>query len=130
MFPFDEDIETQIEDEKEPSEYGINFETGELTGDIVYGLEAVKVWCWLALNSSRYAYTQYSFDYGHDLEDLIGTVHSQEYLESEVQRIVKDTLIINENITDVEVTDFELKDDKLKVNVYISTKWGEIELNV
>ena len=38
--------------------------------------------------------------------------------------------MINENITDVEVTDFKLTDDKLSVNVYISTKWGEIELDV
>lgn len=27
-----------------PKEYGIDFKTGQLTGEIVEGLEAVKVW--------------------------------------------------------------------------------------
>lgn len=130
MFPFDEDITDEIEDEKDPAEYEIDFTTGQLTGRIVHGLDAVKVWAWLALCTNRYTYEQYSFDYGHDLSDLIGTVHSQEYLESEVERIVKDTLMVNENIIDATVTDFNLDNEKLTVNVTISTKWGEIDLDV
>ena len=34
-----------------PREYGIDFETGQLTGEIVEGIEAVKVWIWCCVNS-------------------------------------------------------------------------------
>lgn len=130
MFPFDEDIEDQIEDEKDPVEYGIDFTTGQLTGALVYGLEAVKVWAWLTLQTQRYVYEQYSFNHGHELEDLIGEVHSTEYLESEIKRIVSDTLRMNEFITDVTITDFEVAGDRVAVSVTISTKWGDTEINV
>ena len=39
-----------------PKEYGIDFKTGQLTGEIVEGLEAVKVWIWLVLQTPRYRY--------------------------------------------------------------------------
>ena len=34
-----------------PREYGIDFQTGRLTGRIVEGIEAIKVWVWNCLHS-------------------------------------------------------------------------------
>ena len=56
MFPF---IDTDDEDVQEseqyiPREYGINFETGQLSGKIVEGYDAILVWTWLALHTARY----------------------------------------------------------------------------
>ena len=39
---------------KVPREYGINFQTGQLTGKIVEGVEAIKVWIWLCLHTERF----------------------------------------------------------------------------
>ena len=74
MFPF---VDNEEEDEKEenlyiPREYGINFETGQLSGKIVEGYDALLVWVWLALKTPRYRYYIYSEDYGQEYEELIG----------------------------------------------------------
>ena len=47
-----------------PREYGIDFATGQLTGKIVEGLEAIKVWVWLCLHTERFRHAIYSADYG------------------------------------------------------------------
>ena len=38
-----------------PKEYGINFKTGQLTGKIVEGKEAIKVWIWRFFLSFGYS---------------------------------------------------------------------------
>ena len=84
MFPF---IDTDDEDVQEseqyiPREYGINFETGQLSGKIVEGYDAILVWTWLALHTPRYRYYIYSEDYGQEYEDLIGKSYSSELIQS------------------------------------------------
>lgn len=39
---------------KMPREYGVDFQTGQLTGKIVEGIEAIKVWIWLCLHTERF----------------------------------------------------------------------------
>ena len=51
-----------------PREYGIDFTTGQLTGKMVEGLEAIKVWVWLCLHTERFRHAIYSSDYGTSLE--------------------------------------------------------------
>ena len=70
MFPF---VDNEEDDEKEenlyiPREYGINFETGQLSGKIVEGYDALLVWVWLALKTPRYRCYIYSEDYGQLLK--------------------------------------------------------------
>ena len=73
MFPFvDNDTVEREQTYYTPREYGMNFETGQLTGEIVEGLEALKVWAYLALQTAERRYYIYSWEYGHDLESLIG----------------------------------------------------------
>lgn len=55
MFPFEEtEEETQEENLYIPREYGIDFETGQLSGKMVEGYDALLVWAWLALRTPRY----------------------------------------------------------------------------
>ena len=57
MSPFEEtEEETQEENLYIPREYGINFETGQLSGKMVEGYDALLVWAWLALRTPRYRY--------------------------------------------------------------------------
>lgn len=72
-------MQTQIADRAQtasvieiPKEYGIDFTTGQLTGQIVEGIEAIKVWIWNCLHTQRFRYPIYSWDYGADLEQYIG----------------------------------------------------------
>lgn len=134
MFPFDidegEEILTDEEDEVEYKEYEIDFETGQLTGRVVDGIDAVRVWIYLALRTAKYRYEQYSWDYGCELDTLIGKSYTNEYLESEIQRMLEECLLLNEHITEVELLDFENEDDKLNATIKVITDYGEEEMNV
>ena len=71
IYPFENAAQEEVEAQEEvyiPKEYGINFETGQLSGRVVEGLEAVKVWAWLALQTARQRYYIYSTDYGQEYE--------------------------------------------------------------
>ena len=55
MFPFaDTESDDITEEEYVPKEYGIDFKTGQLSGKIVEGVDALMVWCWIALHTPRY----------------------------------------------------------------------------
>ena len=72
MFPFaDTESDDITEEEYVPKEYGIDFKTGQLSGKIVEGVDALMVWCWIALHTPRYRYYIYSDEYGQEFEGLI-----------------------------------------------------------
>ncbi len=129
-FPFEtEEVEVE-ESLKIPKEYEIDFTTGQLTGKIVEGVEAIKVWIYNALRTARYRYNIFSWDYGSEVEELIGHSYSQEYLNVEARRMVEDCLLINENITSITGFSISLVNDKLNANFTANTLLGEVKINV
>ena len=137
MFPFDieeDDVEIIEEDEtdKEPSDYEIDFATGELTGRIITGLDAIKQWIRLALGTDRYFYNQFSWDYGSELNELIGQSYSEEYIESEVTRMVTDALSTNKDIDGISSLHVVMENDSLQISFIVNTPYGngEVEVNV
>ena len=114
---------------KVPREYGINFQNGQLTGKIVEGLEAIKVWIWLCVHTERFRHAIYSADYGTSLEQYIGHVLSDEYINTDCESEISDALLINEYVESIE--DFEaIKDgEHLRVSFRVVTKFGSIEVD-
>lgn len=112
-----------------PREYGIDFTTGQLTGKIVEGLEAIKVWVWLCMHTERFRHAIYSADYGTSFEQYIGHVLSDEYINTDCESEISDALLINEYIESIE--DFEaVKDgEHLRVSFRAVTKFGSIEVD-
>ncbi len=133
MFPFDIDDDeiddSQIE-ETEPKDYEIDLQTGKLTGKFVAGLKAIEQWIYIALSTERYFYTQYSWNYGSELNTLIGKQASQAYVESEVQRMVEEALLINEYITGIENLVCSIRMDTLTASFTAITDYGEVNINV
>lgn len=123
----DTTIET-TEKKKIPKEYGIDFATGQLTGRIVEGLEAIKVWIWIVLQTPRYRYFIYSWDYGNEFEDLIGQGYSGEYITAEAQHMTEDCLLINENIQSISDFSVEMKGDCLTVSFAANTIYGKVQM--
>ncbi len=125
----EEDLEELEEENATPKEYGIDFETGQLTGKIVEGLEAVKMWIWLALKMPRYRHYAYTWDYGTELESLIGQSYTEEYLEAEASHMTEDCLLVNENVTGI--SDFAIKTegDTPEISFVAETLYGNIEFN-
>lgn len=122
----DDEILEGLEEEIEtPREFGIDFNTGQLTGKIVEGAEAVKVWCYLALRVARYRFFICSWDYGSEIEDLYGQGYSAEHIESEVSRMVEECLLENDYIEEVEVSDAVYKGSRFSANVTVTTVYGD-----
>ena len=134
MFPFDievEDEEEVIEEERAlNTDYEIDFNTGRLTGRIITGLAAVVQWTRLTLATERYFYTQYSWNYGSELQNLIGKNHSKDYIESEVKRILNEALLINEAITSIEDLKCYSSGEKLKISFGLETIYGRGDIDV
>lgn len=135
MFPFELDEETlgaedKSETEDIPKEYEINYESGQLTGRIVIGSEAVKAWAWLALQTVRFRFETYTWDYGNEMESLVGGSYSKEYIKSECTRMTKECLSENPAIIDIENLECDQSSDKLTVSFTLITKYGKEELYV
>ena len=131
MFPF---IDTDDEDVQEseqyiPREYGINFETGQLSGKIVEGYDAILVWAWLALHTPRYRYYIYSEDYGQEYEDLIGKSYSSELTQSELERMTEECLMENPYITGIENFSCIKEEEKVKISFSLITTLGDGEVS-
>ena len=98
---------------------------------IVEGNDAIKVWIYKALLTPRYSYSIYSWDYGSELLDLIGKAYTPALTKEEAKRYIKETLLINPYIVEVDITDIGFKDSLLSAVVKIKTIYeGEVIVNV
>lgn len=130
-FPFEiEDSNAVINENEVLREYEIDFKSGRMTGRIVEGLEAIKAWIYLALNVPRYRHVIYSWDYGSELDSLIGQGYTQDHLETEVNRMIEEALLINKNILSIDNLVVAQESDKISVSFTASTIYGEVEINV
>lgn len=129
-FEFDEDITSNTDENKPLTEYEIDCKTGKLTGRIINGVEALKAWVYLVLNTNRYAHVIYSWDYGNELSTLIGKSYSLEYIKTVAEQMVEECLLVNEKITGISDFIVDIKDDKLTVKFTLETIYGGIKIDV
>ena len=89
--------------------------------------EAMKQAIYKILNTERYQYPIYSWNYGIELKDLIGK--PKNYCKVEIKRRVKEALTQDERILDVDAFSFEDKKRReLAVTFTASTIFGNIEI--
>ena len=111
-----------------PKEYGIDFKTGQLTGKIVEGKEAIKVWIWNCLKTQRFRYPIYSWDYGADLEQYIGHTVSEEYLNTDCESEIKEALMVNPYIEGISDFSAKVRKEHLILSFKAETRFGEVEV--
>ena len=122
----DEEITEELADDlATPREFGIDVGTEQLTGIVVEGIEAIKVWIYIALQVARYRYFICSWQYGSEIEDLYGKGYSAEHLESEISRMIKECLLVNDYIEQVEVTNATYRLGRLSATVTVTTIYDE-----
>ena len=93
---------------------------------IVDGIEAVKQMIYKTLMTDRYKFEIYDWNYGVELDDLIG--QPKEFVKAELPRRIEDALIVDDRVS--EVTDFEFTDvnkTTLAVKFTVKTIFGDIE---
>lgn len=110
-----------------PREYEVDFETGQLTGRIVEGTAAIKVWIWSCLHTQRFRYQIYSWDYGADLEQYVGQMLTDEYLETDLRDEIEEALKVNKYITGIDDYVFTRTGSKVTVSFSAQTLLGNIE---
>ena len=94
-------------------------------------LEAVEQAIYLILNVARYEWPIYSWDYGVELQDLIGL--PPDYCQAEIQRRVSEALLQDDRITAVKDFRFTVTGKKILAEFTVVTIFGqtsaEVEVN-
>lgn len=89
-------------------------------------LESYIGWCYKALQTPRYRHPIYSRFYGQEIEDLIRRSLTREANESELQRIIRECLMVNPITASVEGFSFDwTSHDEVLVSFTAVTVLGE-----
>lgn len=112
----------------------IDWEAGRIYG-YVDGIEAMKQHVKKTLLTPRFKCLIYDNQYGSEIENLIRDDLSEDVLESEAIRIIKDALLCDKRVTDVYDFDFSLLKDERIIRFSVDTIYGslhgqEVKLNV
>ncbi|MEG1096601.1 MAG: DUF2634 domain-containing protein [Clostridiales bacterium] len=119
-----------LSDELNYKEYEIDCQTGRTTGHMLNGIDAIKAWAYRALKTQRLKHPIFTWDFGSDLQNFIGQNFSQDLAQSEIQRTIKETLLLHPNITDVTAFSFDLEGSKLRIGCKIVTILGDVEIGL
>ena len=88
--------------------------------------EALKIWIWKALFTSRYAYLAYSTNYGNEIYTLIGRYLERKLLLSELKRMIEEALLCNPYITSLSDFDITQEGSKVICNYSVNTIYGNV----
>lgn len=117
-----------VQEVQQPSRtWKMDFEKGCITGQID-GLDSVKQAVFKVLQTDRFWYNVYSFNYGHELGPLIGK--SPLYVRSEVSRKISEALLQDDRIQAIDGLDIEYLGDEMIVRFVVVTKFGNFEQEV
>lgn len=109
-------------------DYLLDDSTGEFK--IVKGKEALMVWIYMAIKTTRYEHEIYSWGYGTSLIDLIGQKFTKGLTESEAFRYVKEALLVSPYILDVRNNGVKFNGDTVEISIIVESVYGEVSVNV
>lgn len=98
--------------------------------NILEGAPAIKIWIYKTLLTQRARYKAYTWDYGNDLETIIGSAMVREVITSEAKRITEEALYMNEHIFNLKNFTAWLEDNLLRIEFIAVTDSGEIEVSI
>lgn len=98
----------------------------------INNLEALKLWIEKVLKTTKYKFKIYdSVDYGiADLKELITSGFPLQFIQAEIEREIKETLVKNNQIKSVENFKFERNKRLLTVSFDCYTIYGTVESEV
>ena len=115
-----------LEVETQPSKnYKMHIQDNFISGTCD-GLEAMKQVIYKILNTERYMYSIYSWNYGVELSDLIGEPVS--YVCAEAERRITEALTYDDRIDEVSNFKFDISDKHEVVCTFtVHTIFGDVE---
>lgn len=119
-------------EEKFNNTYKLDIEKNTIEGNCD-GIEAMKQTIYCILNTERFKYLMYSWDYGIEIENLIG--EQSTYVIPELERVIKEALMQDDRIEDVaEFTFSQISKNVIVVTFKVITILGNVivekEVNV
>lgn len=125
MIPLSGFLEQDFEIKEQPDRtYRMDTERNRIIG-YVDGLQAMKQAIYKILNTERYEYVMYSWNYGIELSDLFGEPVS--YVCPELQRRITEALIWDSRIQSVDGFEFDIsKKGSIRVSFTVHTDVGDI----
>ena len=116
------DVELSLDESIETSR------TYKMIGDRIQGytdgLDALKQAIYKVLNTERYDYPIYSFNYGIELESLLGK--DPIYVQIELKRRIRECLLQDNRITEVDNFMFEVNGDEIKCTFDVYSIFGNL----
>lgn len=127
MIPqLNDDLQSDFEIEEQPTKtYKMDLETMRIIGS-VDGLDAMRQAVFKILNTERYNYMIYSWNYGVEMTDLIGQDKGVAY--PEIKRNITEALLQDDRITSVDSFEFTSEREKVNVTFTVHTIEGDIEI--
>ena len=105
--------------------YKADFKTGVIAKKID-GLYAIEQTIYKILQTERYEHAIYNWNYGLELADLYGK--PRDFIYAELQRRIKEALIQDNRITEVDNFVFErVERDTISVKFKVHTIFGDID---
>lgn len=125
-------LNTELEEVEIPSNtHAIVYDKNRVSG-YTDEIAAVRQAIYLILNTERYMYPIYSFNYGVEFCDLFG-IDSQLAIP-EIKRRISEALLQDDRIVSVGDWDFKINKKKVFVTFVVNTVFGnlesEIEVNI
>ena len=96
--------------------------------DVVEGQDAIKIWVYKCLMTTRGKYMAYDFSFGNDIEYLLEQNIERDLLKAEARRLVVEALMSNEFINSVTNVEVSIIDRTLQVELTVNTDYGDIEI--
>ena len=116
------DVELSLDESIETSR------TYKMVGDRIQGytdgLDALKQAIYKVLNTERYEYPIYSFNYGVELETLLGK--DPVYVQIELKRRIRECLLRDDRITEADNFRFEMAGDTIKCTFDVHSIFGNL----
>ena len=97
---------------------------------ILEGAPALKIWIYKTLLSQRGRYQAYTWNYGNDLDSLVGAAMTRDVISSEAKRITEEALYTNKHILNLKDFTAVLEDNQLKITFVAVTDSGDIEVGI
>ena len=91
--------------------------------------DAISVWIYHAIKTYRYAFSIYSWNFGCEIDTLLGQNYTVGHTKAEVTRYITDALMINPYILSVEKIIVDFDGDILHVDARVITVYEELEVN-
>lgn len=98
--------------------------------EIVTENEAIKIWVYKALKTERFRYKIYSWNFGSEIDSLIGQSYTPNLTKAECIRYIEECLLINPYIKSVSEVEVSFSEGRLAVTGTLETIYGTTELEV